>query len=78
VSGTADVFEASFTLELRRPDGALLGRADVTASSGSGTRGSFSAQLACHARGRATLSAFAASAEDGSPTARVDVPLVLG
>ena len=47
----ADTPEGALTLELRSSDGALLARKDLTASSGSGVRGSFSATLRCHATG---------------------------
>ncbi len=45
VSGSADTPEGALTVELRGSDGALLVKKDITASSGSGVRGSFDTTL---------------------------------
>jgi hypothetical protein len=51
----------------------------VTASSGSGERGTFAATLDVTASpGPITLVAFEPSAEDGSPLHTVTIPLTLG
>jgi hypothetical protein len=78
VSGSADTPEGALTAELRGSDGALLVKKDLTASSGSGVRGSFATTLRCHATGAATLTVYALSEEDGAPAHRTVVQLTLG
>ncbi len=72
VWGTANVFEAQLNLELRSASGAVLADQSILASSGSGTRGSFSTsvQFPASAAGPATLTVYDISAKDGS---RIDV-----
>ena len=75
VTGTADVFEAVFFLELRAASGALLARERVQASSGTGTRGTFAATLAFRASGPVSLVAYVLSPKDGARVVVATVPL---
>ena len=71
VSGTSNTFEATSQLELLNSKGKLLVSKTVTASSGTGTRGTFSVSLRFQApAGSATLVSYEQSAADGS---RIDV-----
>jgi hypothetical protein len=74
VSGTANVFEATFLIDLLDKDGGRLKRAVVTATSGTGTRGSFAVTLRFRGRARVLL-AYAESPRDGRPIHRVRIPL---
>ena len=78
VVGTADVFEAVFTLELRAGTH-VLARKAVKATSGTGTPGKFTATLAFHvpARTRGELLALVASAKNGKQQVVERVPLVI-
>jgi hypothetical protein len=77
VSGTSNTFEATMRLEVRRGSQVLTGET-VTATSGSGQRGTFSATLDVEAApGPITLVAFEPSAENGQPIHTVTVPLTL-
>lgn len=75
VSGSASVYEATFTVELVR-DGEVLDKQTVTASAGAPARGTFETTLEGTA-GDATIRAFAPSAADGSPQHEVDVPVTI-
>lgn len=79
VTGTADVFEATFSARLVTGTGAGLARKTVTASSGSGTRGNFSFGVS-FATGAPTvsLSVWEVSMEDGSTLHEVTIPLTVG
>jgi outer membrane biosynthesis protein TonB len=79
VSGTADVFEAQFNLRLVGANGKVITEQQVKATSGSGTRGTYSVMVAypASARGNATLEVFDISEKDGSVIDLVKVPLVL-
>ena len=71
VSGTSNTFEATSQLELLDASGELLASKTVTASSGTGERGTFHVTLHFKASpGHATLVSYESSAEDGS---RIDV-----
>ena len=76
-SGTANVFEARFRLELHAPNGKRLVASAVKATSGTGTRGTFSAKLAfaTSQHGEGWLVAFEFSAKDGSPVNSVRIPV---
>jgi hypothetical protein len=77
VSGTSNTFEATMRLEVRRGSQVLTGET-VTATSGSGQRGTFSAMLdVTAAPGPITLVAYEPSAENGRPIHTVTVPLTL-
>ena len=68
VRGTANVFEATVSFEVRDEGENVVQRSFTTATSGTGTRGSFETQLAVpNLEGPVTIVAFEASAEDGSP-----------
>ena len=79
VMGTADVFEATFQSRLFDSAARRLAGGTVTATSGSGTRGTFSFSLpltGSAAAGR--LVCFDASAENGAPLHTVSIPLTFG
>ncbi len=73
LAGTADTFEATFQLEVHA-GGKLLSTRTVTASSGSGTRGTWATTLALPP-GEVTLVLYEASAKDGSHIHTTEVPL---
>jgi len=71
VSGSSNTFEATSRLELLGTNGKLLAAKTVTATSGTGTRGTFDVTLSFKApAGSATLVSYENSAKDGS---RIDV-----
>jgi len=79
VSGTADVFEATFQARLVTGTGAHLARKTVTASSGSGTRGTFSFSMPfATTAGTVSLSVWEVSMEDGSTLHEATIPLTVG
>jgi Immunoglobulin-like domain of bacterial spore germination/Sporulation and spore germination len=73
LAGTADTFEATFQLEIHA-GGRLLGARTITASSGTGIRGTWSTTLALPV-GDVTLVLYEASAKDGSHLHTTEVPL---
>lgn len=77
--GTANVFEATVSLELRDAADEVLLETFTTATSGNGTRGTFATELEVPegAEGAVTIVAFEASAEDGRPLHVVRVPVTL-
>jgi hypothetical protein len=76
VGGSSNTFEATSQLELLDANGKLLVSKTVTASSGTGTRGTFSVNLRFHAPvGSATLVSYEESAKDGSRIHAVRIPL---
>ena len=76
VSGTADVFEATF--RARVVAGSFHRTLTVTATSGSGTRGTFAFSVALPAgSARGTLTVWDASAENGAALHTVSTPLVV-
>ncbi len=76
VSGSSNTFEATSQLELLDANGKLLASKTVTASSGTGTRGTFSVNLRFKApAGTATLVSYEESAKDGSHIDVVRIPL---
>ncbi|MGZ4272847.1 MAG: Gmad2 immunoglobulin-like domain-containing protein [Solirubrobacteraceae bacterium] len=81
VSGSANVFEATFVVEVTDWDGRIIAHRTVHATSGTGTRGTFVATVRFTAPSggpaRLTLIAFEPSAKDGSPTNEVEIPLRL-
>ncbi len=78
VSGTANVFEATVSLEVRDADDDVILEAFTTATSGSGTRGTFATELALpETDGPVTVVAFESSAKDGQPLHVVRVPVTL-
>ena len=78
VRGTANVFEATVSFEVRDDGENVVQRSFTTATSGTGTRGTFETELAVpKLEGRATIVAFEASAEDGSPLHVAEVPVFI-
>ena len=79
VWGTANTFEANFEYELLDSAGKVLSHHFVTATSGSGTRGTFDVTIRFDApAGPGKLVVFEVSAEDGSRIHQVEIPLTLG
>jgi hypothetical protein len=79
VRGTADVFEAQFTLEVVGPAGHVVASRPVMATSGTGTRGSFDVTVTLPAglSGRGKVVVFDYSPKDGSRTLTEEVPVTL-
>lgn len=79
VTGTANTFEATFNYELKEADGRVLTKDFVTATSGSGTRGTFAFKVAYTLEEPAdgALVVFELSAEDGSRINEQEIPLRL-
>jgi germination protein M len=79
VHGTANVFEATFMVRLTDADGQVLYEHFQMATSGTGTRGTFDftldATMAAH--GTAMLRLWEPSANDGSDTNVVEIPVVI-
>lgn len=77
ITGTANTFEATFNVEVVDDQGRVLGKRFVTATSGSGTRGTFDAEVPFKASGAGPgkLVVFELSAEDGSRIHEVEIPL---
>jgi Immunoglobulin-like domain of bacterial spore germination/Sporulation and spore germination len=79
VSGTANTFEATFNYELKDAAGKVLRKNFVTATSGSGTRGTFAftVDYELDKPQKGTLVVFELSAEDGSRINESEIPLQL-
>jgi hypothetical protein len=79
VTGTANTFEATFNYRLEDAGGKLLAKDFVTATSGSGTRGTFDFNVAfdVDSAQNGTLAVFELSAEDGSVIHERVIPLRL-
>jgi germination protein M len=79
VTGTANTFEATFSYELKDAAGKVIAKNFVTATSGSGTRGTFRFTVPYEVPKpqQGALVAFELSAADGSRTHEVEVPLRL-
>jgi len=78
VTGTANTFEATFEYELTDTDGRVVDESFVTATSGSGQRGTFDVttdEYAVPFDGVGSLIVFERSAEDGSRIHLVEIPL---
>jgi germination protein M len=76
VHGTANTFEATFVVRLLDSAGRQLVKKVVTATSGSGTRGTYETTLTfSHALTPRWLEAFEPSAENGRPLHKVRIPL---
>jgi Immunoglobulin-like domain of bacterial spore germination/Sporulation and spore germination len=76
--GTANVFEATVSLEVRDAADEVILETFTTATSGSGTRGTFATELVLpDAEGPVTIVAFESSAEDGRPLHVFSVPVTL-
>jgi hypothetical protein len=79
VTGTANTFEATFNYELKDASGKVVSKNFVTATSGSGTRGTFrfTVPYELDEPQDGTLVIFELSAEDGSRTHESEIPLHL-
>ena len=78
VTGTANTFEATFEYDLLDPAGKVLKQDFATATSGSGTRGTFDFRIPFEApNGLGKLVVYERSAADGSKTHVVEIPLTL-
>lgn len=77
VTGTANVFEAEFKLELTDGDGIIIANRDVMATSGSGTRGTFDAEMDYESAkpGVGEVIAWYSSAKDGSRVVVAEIPV---
>ena len=76
--GTANVFEATVSIEVRDETGTVVLEAFTTATSGTGTRGTFDTNLVLPAAsGTMTITAFESSAKDGKPLHAVDVQVAV-
>ena len=76
VTGTANTFEANFQYELADSDGQIIAENFVTATSGTGTRGTFEFTVPFEFEGDGTLIVFESSAKDGARINLVEIPLV--
>lgn len=77
VSGSANVFEAQLTVEVTDPDGVIAATRSIAASSGTGTRGSFSAEIPFTV-GRTGLGEVvfsSASPKDGKRINIIEIPV---
>lgn len=78
VTGTADTFEATFDYDLLDPAGKVISHNFTTATSGSGTRGTFDFTIPFEApNGVGKLVVYERSAADGSKIHIVEIPLTL-
>jgi len=79
VTGTANTFEATFNYELKDASGKVLSKNFVTATSGSGTRGTFrfTVPYEVDEPQQGTLLVFELSAENGSRIHESEIPLYL-
>jgi germination protein M len=78
VTGTANTFEATFSYELTDTDGLIVDENFVTATSGTGTRGTFDFTTEPYTvpfDGVGALIVFERSAKDGSKINLVEIPL---
>ncbi|HXG76574.1 MAG TPA: Gmad2 immunoglobulin-like domain-containing protein [Gaiellaceae bacterium] len=78
VTGTANTFEATFAYEVTDTDGRIVDEHFVTATSGTGTRGTFdftTRPFEVPFDGIGALIVFERSAEDGSRIHLVEIPL---
>ena len=77
VTGTANTFEATFQYELVDGEGEVVDENFVTATSGTGTRGTFDFTTGAF-DDVAALRVFELSAKDGSRVNEVEIPLGTG
>ena len=79
ITGTANTFEATFQYELVDSGGKIVAKHFVTATSGSGTRGTFDFTVEYPAghSGPGKLVVYESSAKDGSRIHDVEIPLQL-
>lgn len=78
IRGTANVFEARFAIDVVKATGGRLAHRAVSASAGTGTRGSFDVTIPLGtASGRVVVVAYVNSPKDGSRIDVVRVPITL-
>jgi len=78
LSGTANVFEATVSIEVKDATGTVVLEAFTTATSGTGTRGTFDTELVLpQGSGTMTIVAFESSAKDGTPLHETDVQVTV-
>ena len=77
VTGTANTFEATLNLRVVDESGEVLYDDFATATSGTGTRGTFDETIEFDGEGPATLVAYERSAEDGTEINVVVIPVEL-
>jgi germination protein M len=77
VWGTANTFEATFMIKILDPDGDVIYDKFTTATSGSGTRGTFEVKVpfTTPKSGMGALVVYEQSAMDGSPINVVEIPV---
>ena len=76
--GTANVFEATVSIEVKDATGTVVLEAFTTATAGTGTRGTFDTELVLPAAsGTMTIVAFESSAKDGTPLHETDVQVTV-
>ncbi len=80
ISGTANTFEGTFQADILDRHGEVLAHETVQATSGSGTRGTFEAEITFGVpdSGPITLKVYELSAKDGSEVNTVEIPLKIG
>jgi germination protein M len=78
-TGTSNTFEATFQYELVGPGGTVIAKHFVTATSGTGTRGTFdfTVPFTISQSGQGKLVVFELSAKDGSRIHQSEIPLTL-
>jgi sporulation and spore germination protein/immunoglobulin-like protein involved in spore germination len=76
IAGTSNTFEANMHLDVFQGDKKLVDTF-ITASSGSGDRGTFETSVPLDVTGDLRIVLYAPSAEDGSPQHQVDVPVTI-
>jgi spore germination protein GerM len=79
ITGTANVFEAVFQVNLVDWDGLIIAEEVVMATSGTGTRGTFDETISftVDQPGPGALIVFSESGKDGSPINVIEIPLQL-
>lgn len=79
ITGTGNTFEATYQWEVLDADGGTVAAGFDTATSGTGTRGTFDTEIDLgDTTGEITLRLFEASAKDGSEINEVTIPLTVG
>lgn len=79
VTGTANAFEATFQLEVVDPRGVIVAEETVTATSGTGERGTFDVTVTfpIEREGWGAIIVFELSARDGSQTNLEEIPVYM-
>ena len=79
ITGTANTFEGMFMAKILDETGATIAERSITAQSGTGQRGGFDVSIPYYVAkaGPGTLIVFEESAQDGSQTNLVTIPLIL-